>query len=50
MERSRKKKILTTIQRENIEKSHERIYKTHTKIEAKKLRATNFAIAKLKER
>ena len=29
---------------------HERIYKTNTKIEAKILRATTFAIAKLKER
>ena len=31
-------------------RSHEPIYKTHTKIEAKKLRATTFAIAKLEER
>ena len=31
-------------------KSHEPIYKTYTKIEAKRLRATNFAIAKLEER
>ena len=31
-------------------KSHEPIYKTHTKIEAKKLGATTFAIAKLEER
>ena len=30
--------------------SHEPIYKTHTKIEAKRLRATTFAIAKLEER
>ena len=29
----------------NTEKSHEQIYKTHTKIEAKILRATTFAIA-----
>ena len=27
-------------------RSHEPIYKTHTKIEAKRLRATTFAIAK----
>ena len=31
-------------------RSHEPIYKTHTKIEAKRLRATTFAIAKLEER
>jgi hypothetical protein len=31
-------------------RSHELIYKTHTKIKAKKLRATTFAIVKLKER
>ena len=30
--------------------SHEPIYKTHTKIEAKRLRAITFAIAKLEER
>ena len=30
--------------------SHEPIYKTHTKIEAKRLRATTFAIAMLEER
>ena len=29
----------------NTEKSHDPIYKTHTKIEAKRLRATTFAIA-----
>ena len=29
--------------------SHEPIYKTYTKIEAKRLRATTFAIAKLEE-
>jgi hypothetical protein len=35
----------------NTEKrSHEPIYKTYTKIEAKTLRATTFAIAKLEER
>ena len=34
----------------NTGKSHEQIYKTHTKIEAKRLRATTFAIAKLEER
>ena len=28
---------------------HEPIYKTHPKIEAKRLRATTFTIAKLKE-
>jgi hypothetical protein len=31
-------------------RSHEPIYKTHTKIEGKRLRATTFAIAKLAER
>ena len=31
-------------------RSHEPIYKTHTKFEAKRLRATTFAIAKLEER
>ena len=31
-------------------RGHERIYKTHAKIEAQRLRATTFAIAKLKER
>ena len=31
-------------------RSHEQIYKTHTKIEAKRLRVTTFAIAKLEER
>jgi len=31
-------------------RSHETIYKTHTKIEAKILRATTFDIAKLEER
>ena len=31
-------------------RSYEPIYKTHTKIEAKNLRATTFAIAKLKKR
>jgi hypothetical protein len=31
-------------------RSHETIYKTHPKIEAKRLRATTFAIAKLEER
>ena len=31
-------------------RSHEPINKTHTKIEAKRLRATTFAIAKLEER
>ena len=30
-------------------RSHEPIYKTHTKIEAKRLRATTFAITKLEE-
>ena len=30
-------------------RSHEPIYKTYTKIEAKRLRATTFAIAKLEE-
>jgi hypothetical protein len=30
-------------------RSHEPIYKTHTKIEAKRLRATTLAIAKLEE-
>ena len=30
-------------------RSYEPIYKTHTKIEAKRLRATIFAIAKLEE-
>ena len=29
---------------------HEPIYKTHTKIEAKRLRAKTFAVAKLEER
>jgi hypothetical protein len=33
----------------NTEKSHEPIYKTYTKNEAKRLRATTFVIAKLKE-
>ena len=32
------------------QRSHEPIYKTHTKIEAKRLRATTFAIEKLEER
>ena len=32
------------------ERSHEPIYITHTKIEAKRLRAISFAIAKLEER
>ena len=32
------------------ERSHEPIYKNHTKIEAKRLGATTFAIAKLEER
>ena len=31
-------------------RSHEPIYKTYTKIEVKRLRATTFAIAKLEER
>ena len=31
----------------NTKKNHEPIYKTHTKIEAQRLRATTFAIAKL---
>ena len=31
-------------------KPHDPIYKTHTKMEAKSLRATTFAIAKLEER
>ena len=31
-------------------RSHEPIYKTHAKIEAKRLRATTFAFAKLEER
>ena len=31
-------------------RSHEPIYKTYTKIEAKRLRTTTFAIAKLEER
>ena len=31
-------------------RSHELIYKTHTKLEARRLKATIFAIAKLKER
>ena len=31
-------------------RSHELIYKTHTQIEAKILRSTTFAIAKLEER
>jgi hypothetical protein len=31
-------------------RSHEPIYKTYTKIEAKRLRATTSAIAKLEER
>jgi hypothetical protein len=31
-------------------RSHESIYKTHKKVEAKRLRATTFAIAKLEER
>ena len=34
----------------NTEKSDEPIFKTHRKIEAKRLRATTLAIAKLKER
>ena len=38
--------ILEAIQK----KKHEPIYKTHTKIEAKRVRATTFAIAKLEER
>ena len=33
----------------NTEKKHELIYKTYTKIEAKGLRATTIAIAKLEE-
>ena len=39
-----------TIWEEVQKRSHEQIYKTHTKIEAKRLRATTFAIAKLQER
>ena len=35
---------------EAIQKSHKPIYKTHTKIEAKRLNATTFAIANLEER
>jgi len=31
-------------------RSHETIYKTHPKIEEKRLRVTTFAIAKLEER
>jgi hypothetical protein len=31
-------------------RSHETIYKIHSKIEAKRLRTTTFAIAKLEER
>ena len=31
-------------------RSYEPIYKTHTKIEAKRLRVTTFALAKLEER
>jgi hypothetical protein len=34
----------------NTEKNHEPIYKILTKIEAKRLRAATFAIAKLEER
>ena len=34
----------------NTKKRQVPIYKTHTKIEAKRLRATTFAIAKLEER
>ena len=34
----------------NTEKSHEPMFTTYTKIEAKRLRATNFAIAKMEER
>jgi hypothetical protein len=30
-------------------RSHEPIYKTHTKMEAKRLRATTFALTKLDE-
>ena len=30
-------------------RSHESIYKTHTKIKAKRLRATTYAIAKLED-
>ena len=33
----------------NKKRSHELIYKTYTKIEAKRLKATTFAIAKLEE-
>jgi hypothetical protein len=33
----------------NTEKSHEPIYKTYTKIEVKRLRATTFAIAILEK-
>ena len=40
----------TTIGQAIQKRSHEPIYKTHTKIEAKRLRATTFAIAKLYER
>ena len=43
---------LPTLRYRNIEiqkRSHEPIYKTHTKIEAKRLRAKTFAIAKLEE-
>ena len=39
-----------TIQEAKQKRSHEPIYKTHTKIEAKRLRAITLAIAKLEER
>ena len=49
MERSRKKDIDNDTERK-YRKSQEPINKTHTKIKAKKIWATTFAIVKLKER
>jgi hypothetical protein len=42
-------KIIVTIWEAIQKRSYEPIYKTDTKIEAKRLRATTFAIAKLEE-
>ena len=42
-------RIAITIWEAIQKKSHEPIYKTHTKFEAKRLRASTFTIAKLEE-
>ena len=47
--RKRERKLLFANAFKSVKERQLPIYKTHTKIEANRLRATNFAIAKLKE-